>query len=68
VLGVRAPWRGRGLGRALLEHAFAAFAARGFAAVILGAEADSPTGADRLYERVGMRMTHRQARYEKPLS
>jgi ribosomal protein S18 acetylase RimI-like enzyme len=68
VLGVRAPWRGRGLGLALLEHAFAAFAARGFSAVILGAEADSPTGANRLYERAGMRMTHRRARYQKLLA
>jgi mycothiol synthase len=68
VLGVRAPWRGRGLGRAMLEHAFAAFAARGFAAVILGAEAGSPTGADRLYEGAGMRMTHQRARYLKLLS
>jgi mycothiol synthase len=67
VLGVRAPWRGRGLGLALLEHAFAAFTERGFHAVILGAEADSPTGANRLYERAGMRMTHRRARYEKLL-
>jgi mycothiol synthase len=68
VLGVRAPWRGRGLGLALLEHAFAAFAARGFSAVILGAEGDSPTGANRLYERAGMRMTHRRARYQKLLA
>lgn len=30
ALGVRAGWRGRGLGLALLEHAFAAFSARGF--------------------------------------
>lgn len=68
VLGVRAPWRGRGLGLALLEHAFAAFAARGFRAVILGAEADSPTGANRVYERAGMRTTHRRARYQKLLA
>lgn len=68
VLGVRAPWRGRGIGLALLEHSFAEFAARDFPAVILGAEAGSPTGADRLYERAGMRQTHRRARYEKALS
>ncbi len=68
MLGVRAPWRGHGLGLALLEHAFAVFAARGFRAVILGAEADSPTGANRLYERAGMRMTHRRARYQKLLA
>ncbi len=68
VLGVRAPWRGRGLGLALLEHSFAEFTERGYPAVILGAEAASPTGADRLYERAGMRVTHRRARYEKLLS
>jgi mycothiol synthase len=68
VLGVRVPWRGRGLGLAQLEHAFAAFSERGFHAVILGAETDSPTGANRLYERAGMRMTHRRARYEKLLA
>lgn len=60
-------WRSSHGRRALLKHAFAAFAGRGFAAVILGAEADSPTGANRLYERVGMRTTHRPARYEKQL-
>jgi mycothiol synthase len=68
ALGVRAPWRGRGLGLALLEQSFAAFAARGFHAVVLGAEADSPTGANRLYERAGMRVTHRRARYVKLLA
>ena len=67
ALCVRAPWRGRGLGLALLEHAFAEFAARGYPAVILGAEDASPTGADRLYERAGMRVTHRRARYKKLL-
>jgi ribosomal protein S18 acetylase RimI-like enzyme len=68
IVGVRAPWRRRGLGRALLEHAFAGFAGLGLPAAILGAEAASPTGADRLYERVGMRVTHRRLRYEKILS
>jgi mycothiol synthase len=68
VLGVRARWRRRGLGLELLYHSFAEFAARGYPAVILGAEAVSPTGADRLYERAGMRVTHRRARYEKLLS
>jgi GNAT superfamily N-acetyltransferase len=68
ALGVRAPWRGRGLGLALLEHAFEAFAGRGYPAVILGAEAASPTGADRLYKRAGMHTTHQRPRYEKLLA
>jgi GNAT superfamily N-acetyltransferase len=68
ALGVRAPWRGHGLGLALLEHAFEAFAGRGYPAVILGTEAASPTGADRLYKRACMHMTHQRARYEKLLT
>jgi ribosomal protein S18 acetylase RimI-like enzyme len=67
IVGVRTAWRGRGLGRALVEHAFAELAARDFRAAILGAERPSPTGADRLYERVGMRVTHTRERLEKRL-
>ncbi|WP_201302965.1 MULTISPECIES: GNAT family N-acetyltransferase [unclassified Bosea (in: a-proteobacteria)] len=44
-----------GLGEALLRQAFLTFAARGADAVDLKVEIDNPTGARRLYERVGMR-------------
>ena len=53
-LGVRRPWRGRGLGEALLRQAFGAFHADGRRAVALGVDAESLTGATRLYERAGM--------------
>jgi mycothiol synthase len=56
MLGVRRPWRRRGLGEALLLHAFAAFRARGYTRATLGVDASSPTGATRLYERAGMRV------------
>jgi len=52
-LGVRKPWRGGGLGMALLHHAFGRFAARGLRRVELGVDADNPN-ATRLYERAGM--------------
>jgi ribosomal protein S18 acetylase RimI-like enzyme len=67
IVGVRRPWRGRGLGRALLEHALGQLAARDFRAATLGVEWPSPTGAHRLYERVGMRVTHTRERVEKRL-
>lgn len=67
ILGVRRPWRRRGVGRALLEHAFAEFARRGYRRVGLGVDADSPTGATRLYESAGMRVVRRNDIYEKPL-
>ena len=53
-LAVRPSWRGRGLGEALLRAAFAEFRRRGVATVGLKVDADNPTGAVRLYERVGM--------------
>ena len=54
LLGVRRPWRRKGLGEALLLHSFDAFRERGYARATLGVDASSPTGATRLYERAGM--------------
>jgi mycothiol synthase len=54
TLGVRRPWRKRGLGEALLLHSFAVFRERGYTRATLGVDASSPTGATRLYERAGM--------------
>lgn len=56
ILAVRRPWRRRGLGTALLLHAFHAFSARGRTRVALGVDADNETGAVRLYERAGMKI------------
>jgi len=58
-LAVRRPWRGRGIGRALLLHEFGVLYEGGARAVMLSVDADSPTGATRVYERVGMRVVRR---------
>lgn len=63
-LGVRKAWRGRGLARALLYEAFREFQRRGKHAATLHVDADSLTGATRLYERVGMRESDRFAAYD----
>ena len=67
VLGVRRPWRGRGIGRALLLTAFVAVHIRGGEAVELGVDAANPSGATRLYEDVGMRELHSFEIWEKSL-
>ncbi|HUH14887.1 MAG TPA: GNAT family N-acetyltransferase [Gaiellaceae bacterium] len=54
LLGVRRPWRRRGLGEALLLHAFETFRRKGLTRGTLGVDASSVTGATRLYERAGM--------------
>lgn len=68
ILGVRSAWRRRGLGRALLLHAFREFSKRGMRHAGLGVDATSLTGANKLYEQVGMRVTARFDIYEKVLS
>jgi ribosomal protein S18 acetylase RimI-like enzyme len=62
---VRRPWRQRGLGLALLLHSFNNFYQRGDRAVGLGVDAQSLTGATRLYEKAGMRVTRQHDLYEK---
>jgi mycothiol synthase len=67
VLGVRRPWRRRGLGQALLLQAFAELRRRGKPRVGLGVDGSNPTGAVALYERVGMRVSRRYDHWQKLL-
>ena len=67
TVGVRRPWRRTGVALALLHHAFAEFHRRGRATVALGVDAQSLTGATRVYEKAGMRVKHRFALLTKEL-
>jgi mycothiol synthase len=66
-LGVRRPWRRRGLSSALLAHAFTAFAARGQQRVDLGVDAEGETRPLHLYERAGMQASSAYELYAKRL-
>jgi GNAT superfamily N-acetyltransferase len=65
ALGVRRPWRGKGYAKALLLHTFREFYERGLRRVTLGVDAQNPTGATQLYERVGMEPELEFVVYEK---
>lgn len=67
TLGVRRAWRRRGLGEALLLDSLAALRGRGHPSAQLGVDSENPTGAVRLYERVGMRAVWRADVYGKHL-
>ena len=67
TLGVRRPWRKRGIGLALLRHSFREFERRGRRRVGLGVDAQSLTGALRLYESAGMHVHRAFDLYEKEL-
>jgi mycothiol synthase len=68
MIGVRSAWRKRGIGLALLQHAFAEFYRRGEPHVGLGVDAENPTGATRLYEKAGMRIFTEDIVFAKELT
>ena len=67
TLGVRRPWRKRGLGLALLRHSFNEFYRRRKRKVGLGVDAQNLTGALRLYESAGMHVHQAIDLFEKEL-
>lgn len=68
ALGVRAPWRGCGVGKALLLHSFREFHRRGVRRVGLGVDSENATGATRLYESAGMHVDQETVVWEKILA
>lgn len=66
-VGVRRPWRRRGVAGALLASVLAAAARAGYTSAELSVDADSPTGAVSVYERVGFVITSRSVTYVTPL-
>ena len=67
TLGVRRPWRKKGLGLALLHYSFGEFYKRGMKTIGLGVDASNPTGATRLYQRAGMAVVSEFITYDKEL-
>jgi mycothiol synthase len=68
MLGVAADHRRRGIGELLLRTAFRGFHAAGLAGAELTVDAESLTGATRLYERVGMHSRPRFVVFEKEIA
>jgi mycothiol synthase len=64
-LGVARDWRGRGVGTALLRHAFREFARRGKPVAGLVVDSYNRSGAQNFYLGVGMRIEREHQEYEK---
>jgi len=67
LLGVRREARGRGIGEALLRRSFVKFFELGKLGAQLVVDSESSTGANRLYERVGMTAQPRFANWDRAL-
>lgn len=66
-IAVRGSERGRGLAKALLQHGFREYAARGVRRVGLKVDSTNPTGAPELYERLGFVTDQHLAIWQKAL-
>lgn len=66
-VSVRRRWRGRGLAKALCARSFAVLRAAGMDEAWLGVDAANPTGALRLYERLGFVVARRWMAYGRPI-
>ncbi len=67
ILGTRRGYRKLGLGRAMLLAGLHRLKADGVETALLGVDADSPTGALRLYESCGFQTRHTFVSYMKEL-
>ncbi|MBD0383839.1 GNAT family N-acetyltransferase [Paenibacillus sedimenti] len=67
LLGVRRAWRKQGAASALLLHVFKKAYELGIRNIRLSVDASSLTGANRLYEQLGMRAVFQQSLYQKDL-
>lgn len=66
-LAVARSWRGRGLGLALLQHAFGELYRRDLRRAGLAVDSENLTGATRLYQHAGMRKTREYLNMKKVL-
>jgi len=64
----RRAWRRRGLATALIAASLARLRERGMSSAALGVDADNPSGALGLYERLGFRVDQRAIAWRKPLT
>jgi mycothiol synthase len=66
-VSVRRPWRRRGLASALIASSLVILRDRGMAIAALGVDAENPTGALGVYERLGFTPYQTWVTYRKPL-
>lgn len=64
---VRRPYRSRGLASALIARSFELLRKEGVSEAALMVDSENPSGANRLYERMGFRLFSRYTAYRKTL-
>ncbi len=67
AISVRRPWRGKGIAKALIARSLEVLKSRGMTEAALGVDAENPSGALQLYEKMGFEAVKKGVFYRKPL-
>jgi mycothiol synthase len=67
-VSVQRPYRGKGLAKALIARSFKILKDQGMTEAALGVDAENPSGALRLYERMGFHKVRQRIIYRKPMT
>jgi len=67
LISVRRPWRGKGIAKALIARSLELLKSRGMTEAALGVDAENPSGALQLYQKMGFEIVKRGGIYRKPL-
>ena len=67
TISVRRPWRGKGIAKALIARSLKLLKSRGMTEAALGVDAENPSGALQLYQKMGFEIVKKGGIYRKPL-
>ena len=68
LISVQRPWRGKGIAKALIARSLKLLKERGMTEAALGVDAENPSGALHLYQKMGFQIEKRVVFYRKPLN
>ena len=68
LISVKRPWRGRGIAKALIVRSFKLLKDHGMTEAALGVDAENPSGALRLYQKMGFQINKKMIFYRKPVN
>jgi ribosomal protein S18 acetylase RimI-like enzyme len=68
LISVKRQWRGRGIAKALIARSFSILKERGMTEAALGVDAENPSGALHLYQKMGFQIQKKTIFYRKPMN
>jgi ribosomal protein S18 acetylase RimI-like enzyme len=68
LISVKREWRGRGIAKAMIAQSFRLLKEYGMTEASLGVDAENPSGALHLYEKMGFQIEKKTLFYRKPMN